>query len=133
MEQGWQEPEEQCRCAWQGFLLLQELPTWPGWDGGLDWQMLFLQRREGAQESAEEQRWPGQPNWQELEGGMYGFSAISRRLVNGVDGGDRYDVQLKLLRAVEARVSTSVSAVMESCSGRSGLIMDVVLSFLEER
>jgi hypothetical protein len=99
----------------------------------LDWQILFLQRREGVQASAEEQGWPEQPNRQELDVGMYGFRAISRRLVNGVDGGDRYDVQLKLLRAVEARVSTSVSAVMESCSGRSGLIMGVVLSFLEER
>ena len=54
-------------------------------------------------------------------------------VVKGIDGAGRYDVQLKLLRAMWARRSTSVRAVKEACSGRSGFIMDVVDSFLEER
>ena len=130
---GWHDPRVHCRCVWHGFLLLHTLPIWPGCVALFCWQMLFLHSKDGAHPSAALHRWPLQPKTQGLSAGMYGFKGISVSGDKGVGGAGRYEVQLKLLRAVEARVSTSVRAVMEAYSGRSGLIIGVVDSFFEER
>src|SRR5688572_27622970 len=95
--------------------------------------MLFMHSSSGAQWSAALHMWPGQPNVQALEGGMNGFRGISVRWESGDEGAARYGDQSKLLLAMEARVRTWVRAVMESYSGRRGLILFVFDSFLPER
>jgi hypothetical protein len=69
-EQDWQVPEEQPRCGWHGFLLLQDAPRWPGCEALFTWHMLFLHSSEGEQSSAAVQRWPLQPKVHGLVEGM---------------------------------------------------------------
>lgn len=84
--QGWQLPEVQRRCAWQGALLVHLSPGLPGCEALFMLHMLFLQSREGSHPSAASHRWPSQPNTQALEGGMYGFSGSKVSEVRGVGG-----------------------------------------------